>query len=137
MSALEPGLHFDAVPSRSEAGTLRAHSTCSPLQEPACADVVPSPCVRDGHAQLRETLPQVSFVIGTCFPAHLEDLMCGERSIQVEEVPGSIQGLLWWQDGLRLGIHAGSAVREGTTEMVAGPGLAGAADLVTVSVTGG
>ena len=108
----------------------------TPLEEPDSASVVPASSMREGDADLGETLPQVVFFARTSLPASLKDLMRSKGPALSYQVPGHVQGLRRRQWLLRNLLDAGRPVRQRPAKSVTRPFLPRTAGRVAVPIGG-
>ena len=108
----------------------------TPLEEPDSASVVPASCMREGDADLGETLPQIAFFARTSLPASLKDLMRSKGPALSYQTPGHVQGLRRRQWLLRNRLDAGRPVRQRPAKSVTRPFLARTTGSVAVSIGG-
>ena len=110
--------------------------TQAALEQPLGADGIAARGVRQGHADLGETLPQVALSLRAGLPARLEHLVRRERPPGLDQLAGSGQRLGRRQRllGHRLDPHG--VVGQRPPELVAGPRLARATESVAVASLG-
>ena len=108
----------------------------TPLEEPDSASVVPASSMREGDADLGETLPQVAFFARTSLPASLKDLMRSKGPALSYQTPGHVQGLRRRQWLLRNRLDAGRPVRQRPAKSVTRPFLTRTTGGVAVPIGG-
>jgi len=108
----------------------------TPLEEPDSASVVPASSMREGDADLGETLPQVAFFARTSLPASLKDLMRSKGPALSYQTPGHVQGLRRRQWLLRNRLDAGRPVRQRPAKRVTRPFLTRTTGSVAVPIGG-
>ena len=87
------------------------------------------------YGELRQPLPEVALIGGSCLPGGLQDLVGVEGTALVKQSLSLAQALVGWQDKI-IGNADDSCVPTGKrpAQCVAGPGVAGPTALVTFSI---
>jgi hypothetical protein len=86
-------LHVDAVRAASRRRKC-GESVAGPFEEALGSDLVPAGSMGEGHADLRQALPEIALLGRGRFPACLEDLVGGEGATFVDELSGLLERLV-------------------------------------------
>jgi hypothetical protein len=106
------------------------------LDEPGGTDGVATRLMGQAHAQLRQALPQLAFLVRARLPPDLEGLVRREGTPLVQQSSGVCQGRFRRKRFFGDGLNARCAIRQGSTERVAWSGLLCSPLFVPIAIAG-
>ena len=120
--------------ARPAGSGVPVQSAARPPDQPERARSIAPFGMSDAHAQLGQTLPQVTLGGRRGFPPRLVHLVGGERPTFGQQFMRGRDGLQRWQRFLRHRLDALAAVRQRPTQPIPGTGLTGSAGRITIAV---
>lgn len=131
-SPVEQARDVDAM--RRSLGVTRDAVGTTPEQHRG-SNVVPTKGVGQTHGKLRQPLPEVTFGIGGCLPAGLQDLVGVEWTALVQQSLSFTQAFVRGKDTIVGNTRgAGVSASKGTTQGIAWTGVARTTALVAFSI---
>ncbi len=118
---------------RTVASVVLCDSGHTSLQESDSSGAVTAGGVRQADTDLRETLPQVAFLLRTSLPTGLQDLMRSERPTFLHELPGHAYCLHRRQRLFRDRLDAGSPIGQRAAKSIARACLPWPTSIIPVS----